>query len=75
MLIRSEGIADVVRIMGREKTVRGYIKLFTLQMDLVKCEQLRIAGAAEGVGYGLSRDASSSMNRILLPIPELMSGR
>jgi hypothetical protein len=61
--------------MGREKTVRGHTKLFTLQMDLVKCEQLRIAGAAEDVGYGLSRDASSSMNRILLPIPESMSGR
>lgn len=55
--------------------MRGHTKLFTLQMDLVKCEQLRIAGATEDVGYGLSRDASSSMNRILLPIPELMSGR
>jgi hypothetical protein len=55
--------------------VRGHIKLFTLQMDLVKCEQLRIAGATEDVGYGLSRDASSSMNRIFLPIPELMTGR
>ena len=55
--------------------MRGHTKLFTLQMDLVKCEQLRIAGATEDVGYGLSRDASTSMNRILLPIPELMSGR
>jgi hypothetical protein len=61
--------------MRRGKTMRGHIKLFTLQIDLVKCEQLRIAGAAEDAGYGLSRDASSSMNRILLPIPELMSGR
>ncbi len=55
--------------------MRGHIKLFTLQMDLVKCEQLRIAGATEDAGYGLSQDASSSMNRIFLPIPELMSGR
>jgi hypothetical protein len=61
--------------MRRGKTVRGHIKLFTLQMNLVKCEQLRIAGATEDAGYGLSRDASSSMNRIFLPIPELMSGR
>jgi hypothetical protein len=55
--------------------VRGHTKLFTLQINLVKCEQLRIAEATEDVGYGLSRDASSSMDRILLPIPELMSGR
>jgi len=61
--------------MRRGKTVRGHIELFTLQMNLVKCEQLRIAGATEDAGYGLSQDASSSMNRIFLPVPELMSGR
>ena len=55
--------------------MRGHIKLFTLQMDLEKCERLKIAAAAEDVGYGLCRDASSSMDSIFLPIPELMSGR
>jgi len=43
-------------------------------MDLVKCERLKIAAAAEDFGYDLCRDASS-MDSIFLPIPELMSGR
>ena len=57
--------------------MRGHIKLFTLQMNMEKCEQLKTAGATEDVGYGLCRDCSvsSSMSRIFLPIPELMSGR
>ncbi|MGZ3635967.1 MAG: hypothetical protein ACXWMK_09860 [Syntrophales bacterium] len=55
--------------------MRGHIKLFTLQMNLEKCEQLKIAGATEDVGYGLCRDASSSIESIFLPIPELMYGR
>ena len=54
--------------------MRGHIKLFTLQMDLEKCERLKIA-KPEDVGYGLCRDAPSSIERIFLPIPELMSGR
>jgi len=44
-------------------------------MNLEKCEQLKIAGATEDVGYGLCQDASSSIESIFLPIPELMSGR
>jgi len=43
-------------------------------MDLEKCERLKIATAAEDVGYGLYRNASS-MESIFLPTPELMSGR
>jgi hypothetical protein len=43
-------------------------------MDLEKYERLKIATAAEDVGYDLCRDASS-MESIFLPIPELMSGR
>lgn len=57
------------------KTVRGHIKLFTLQMNLVKCERLKIAEPTEDVGYGLCQDAPSSIERIFLPVPELMSGR
>ena len=55
--------------------MRGHIKLFTLEIKLEKCEQAEIAGATEDVGYGLCRGASSSMDRIFLPTPELISGR
>jgi hypothetical protein len=55
--------------------VRGHIKLFTLQINLEKCEQLKVAGATEDVSYSFCEDAPSSIERIFLPIPELMSGR
>lgn len=75
MPIRSCKVADGSREFEERKTVRGHIKLFTLQMNLEKCERLKIAEPTEDVGYGLCRDAPSSIERIFLPIPELMSGR
>jgi hypothetical protein len=75
LLIRSCKVAGRSREFEERKTVRGHIKLFTLQMNLEKCARLKITGPTEDLGYGLCRDAPSSIERIFLPIPELMSGR
>lgn len=54
--------------------MRGHIKLFTLQMNLEKYDQLRFSRIRENNGVDLKR-YSSSGEKICLPALELISGR
>jgi hypothetical protein len=53
----------------------GHIKLFMLQMDLVRSKQPKNAAMTENVCFGACRDAASSTQRIFLPSLEMISGR
>lgn len=54
--------------------MRGHIKLFTLQINLEKCDQSRFSRIKENQGIDLKR-YSSSREDLSLPNLELVSGR